>query len=212
MSQSLSVLIQLGDCMLAVFILTVRQSTYACSMCHVRIWDVLKDLKWRSVGRCQGITYILFHFRETHGTGSTYHKELAKQLASFLDKPLQVKLVLLEAIDFRCMCFVRCNFCNCGILDSSSPLSYLYVYGMFSGGVIFCTFHSCPSSMKSKPSKTKTEFIFAVLSINPLILNPEKNWHCNPDSCTELTIPATCVWYLQNSRQNQLNTPYVVRI
>jgi hypothetical protein len=29
-------------------------------------------------------------FRETHGSGSTYHKELSKQLAGFLDKPLKV--------------------------------------------------------------------------------------------------------------------------
>ena len=32
----------------------------------------------------------LSHYRETHGSGSAYHKELAKQLAVFLDKPLQV--------------------------------------------------------------------------------------------------------------------------
>ena len=29
-------------------------------------------------------------FRETHGSGSNYHKELSKQLATFLEVPLKV--------------------------------------------------------------------------------------------------------------------------
>ncbi len=31
-----------------------------------------------------------FPIRETHGSGSAYHKELSKELATFLDNPLQV--------------------------------------------------------------------------------------------------------------------------
>lgn len=36
------------------------------------------------------IVICVYFFRETHGSGSTYHKELSKQLATFLEKPLNV--------------------------------------------------------------------------------------------------------------------------
>ena len=35
-----------------------------------------------------------FLFRETHGSGSNYHKELSKQLASFLNVPLKVSSIV----------------------------------------------------------------------------------------------------------------------
>ena len=59
---------------------------------------------WVCVGRCgcvycehvwvsvNGILQISSP-RETHGSGSKYHKELSKQLASFLEKPMQVCLL-----------------------------------------------------------------------------------------------------------------------
>ena len=41
--------------------------------------------------------------RETHGSGSTYHKELAKQLAQFLDQPLKVAGGILTLSDVYCL-------------------------------------------------------------------------------------------------------------
>ena len=32
-------------------------------------------------------------FRETHGSGASYHKELAKELATFLQKIIMVRLL-----------------------------------------------------------------------------------------------------------------------
>ena len=38
------------------------------------------------------IAALCVSVRETHGSGSNYHKELSKQLASFLERPLQVRI------------------------------------------------------------------------------------------------------------------------
>ena len=38
--------------------------------------------------------FVVSHHRETHGSGASYHKELAKELGSFLEKVIKVCVIL----------------------------------------------------------------------------------------------------------------------
>lgn len=40
------------------------------------------------MGSCDQCDDVIIINRETHGSGTSYHVELAKQLATFLEKPL----------------------------------------------------------------------------------------------------------------------------
>jgi len=45
---------------------------------------------------------MLLCHRETHGSGTSYHQELAKQLASFLEQPLATSGGMMTLADVYC--------------------------------------------------------------------------------------------------------------
>lgn len=54
--------------------------------------------------------------RETHGSGTHYHMQLAKQLAGMLQTPLEVKYLILHkrflcVAEFRCKCVLAVALC-----------------------------------------------------------------------------------------------------
>lgn len=63
--------------------------------------------------------------RETHGSGSVYHKELAKQLAAFLEKPLQ------EANGIMTLADVYCRFNRARGMELISPDDVVGACNMF---------------------------------------------------------------------------------
>ena len=71
--------------------LSCRQysSNLTCLVLELLTQSQGRELKLGERHKCSLSPASIYH-RESHGSGSAYHKELSKQLAQFLEKPLQV--------------------------------------------------------------------------------------------------------------------------